>query len=72
MGGLQTSSTAQQPDSSTSERSGGQLWTQSLEWANQAAFASIFILIGGWILFRFVGPLTGLYALTNDLTAKSP
>ena len=59
-------------DPSASGWSVGQLWTQILAWANKAAFASIFVLIGGWILFRFVGPLTGLYSLTNDLSANTP
>ena len=70
--GLQAPSSYEQQNAGSSESSGGQLWTRVLDWANQAAFASIFILIGGWILFRFVGPLTGLYALTNDLTSNSP
>ncbi|KAG9442966.1 hypothetical protein H6P81_018820 [Aristolochia fimbriata] len=34
-----------------------------LFWLNKFAYASIFIIIGGWILFRFVGPSIGLYQL---------
>lgn len=41
-----------------------------LFWLNKFAYASIFIVIGGWILFRFVGPYVGLYQL--DSTPLSP
>ncbi|XP_058098814.1 uncharacterized protein LOC131243458 [Magnolia sinica] len=34
-----------------------------LFWLNKFAYASIFIIIGAWILFRFVGPTIGLYQL---------
>ncbi|XP_047965612.1 uncharacterized protein LOC125210077 [Salvia hispanica] len=34
-----------------------------LFWLNKFAYASIFIVIGGWILFRFVGPALDLYQL---------
>ncbi|XP_057541115.1 uncharacterized protein LOC130818875 [Amaranthus tricolor] len=34
-----------------------------LFWINKFAYASIFIVIGGWILFRFVGPSLNLYQL---------
>ncbi|XP_043709131.1 uncharacterized protein LOC122658273 [Telopea speciosissima] len=34
-----------------------------LFWLNKFAYASIFIIIGAWILFRFVGPSLGLYQL---------
>lgn len=34
-----------------------------LFWLNKFAYASIFIVIGGWILFRFVGPALNLYQL---------
>lgn len=34
-----------------------------LFWLNKFAYASIFIVIGGWILFRFVGPSLNLYQL---------
>jgi p-aminobenzoyl-glutamate transporter AbgT len=30
-----------------------------LFWLNKAAYASVFILIGGWVIFRFVGPNLG-------------
>ncbi|GFP90809.1 hypothetical protein PHJA_001225000 [Phtheirospermum japonicum] len=35
----------------------------ALFWLNKFAYASIFIVIGGWILFRFVGPALDLYQL---------
>ncbi|KXZ46127.1 hypothetical protein GPECTOR_46g196 [Gonium pectorale] len=38
-----------------------------LFWANKAAYASAFLLLGGWILFRFVGPALGLYKLAGEL-----
>ncbi|KMZ58885.1 hypothetical protein ZOSMA_72G00470 [Zostera marina] len=41
-----------------------------LFWLNKFAYASIFIIIGGWILFRFVGPAFDLYQL--DRTVMSP
>lgn len=34
-----------------------------LFWLNKLAYASIFLVIGGWILFRFVGPALNLYQL---------
>ncbi|CAA0831233.1 Unknown protein [Striga hermonthica] len=34
-----------------------------LFWLNKFAYASIFIVIGGWIVFRFVGPALNLYQL---------
>jgi hypothetical protein len=34
-----------------------------LFWLNKFAYASIFIMVGAWILFRFVGPSLGLYQL---------
>ncbi|WOL13157.1 hypothetical protein Cni_G21926 [Canna indica] len=36
-----------------------------LFWLNKFAYASIFIIVGGWILFRFVGPSLGLYQLDS-------
>jgi hypothetical protein len=27
----------------------------------------VFVVIGGWIVFRFVGPATGLYTLKQNL-----
>ncbi|KAL0396737.1 UNVERIFIED_CONTAM: hypothetical protein Scaly_0122100 [Sesamum calycinum] len=42
----------------------------ALFWLNKFAYASIFIVIGGWILFRFVGPALNLYQL--DTPPLSP
>ncbi|GAA0166620.1 hypothetical protein LIER_21738 [Lithospermum erythrorhizon] len=43
-----------------------------LFWLNKFAYASIFIIIGGWILFRFVGPALNLYQLdTPPLEPKA-
>ncbi|KAF9682210.1 hypothetical protein SADUNF_Sadunf05G0084900 [Salix dunnii] len=42
----------------------------ALFWLNKFAYASIFIVIGGWILFRFVGPSLNLYQL--DTAPLSP
>lgn len=39
----------------------------ALFWLNKAAYASIFIIIGGWIVFRFVGPALGWYELSSPL-----
>ncbi|KAH7566282.1 hypothetical protein ACOSP7_022701 [Xanthoceras sorbifolium] len=36
-----------------------------LFWLNKFAYASIFIIIGAWILFRFVGPALNLYQLDS-------
>lgn len=36
-----------------------------LFWLNKFAYASIFILIGGWIVFRVVGPALNLYQLDS-------
>ncbi|KAL3525283.1 hypothetical protein ACH5RR_013655 [Cinchona calisaya] len=36
-----------------------------LFWLNKFAYASIFIIIGGWIVFRFVGPALNLYQLDS-------
>ncbi|KAK6924472.1 hypothetical protein RJ641_010672 [Dillenia turbinata] len=41
-----------------------------LFWLNKLAYASIFIVIGGWIVFRFVGPSLNLYQL--DTPPLSP
>ncbi|KAL2630653.1 hypothetical protein R1flu_015339 [Riccia fluitans] len=38
-----------------------------LFWLNKLAYASIFILIGAWIVFRFVGPSLGWYELDSPL-----
>lgn len=37
-----------------------------LFWLNKFAYASIFVIIGGWILFRFVGPALNLYQLDSS------
>lgn len=43
-----------------------------LFWLNKFAYASIFIIIGGWIIFRFVGPALDLYQLdTPPLAPES-
>ena len=50
----------------------GELWAGergALFWLNKAAYASVFLLVGGWVVFRFVGPALGLYILTSDLTS---
>ena len=39
----------------------------ALFWLNKLAYASIFIIIGGWIAFRFVGPALNLYQLESPL-----
>ena len=36
-----------------------------LFWLNKFAYASIFIMIGAWILFRFVGPALNIYQLDS-------
>lgn len=36
-------------------------------WLNKAAYASVFVLLGGWVAFRFIGPALGLYRLQGDL-----
>lgn len=36
-----------------------------LFWLNKIAYALIFVIAGGWILFRFVGPALGLYQLDS-------
>nr|KAJ0215210.1 hypothetical protein LSAT_V11C300130010 [Lactuca sativa] len=50
-----------------------------LFWINKFAYASIYIIIGAWILFRFVGPALNLYQLdapplspTDVLKGSSP
>lgn len=42
-----------------------------LFWLNKFAYASIFIVVGAWILFRFVGPSLGLYQLESPLLAPT-
>lgn len=36
-----------------------------LYWLNYLSYRLIFVMIGGWIVFRFVGPAIGIYQLTN-------
>ncbi|KAG6529707.1 uncharacterized protein LOC122040146 [Zingiber officinale] len=36
-----------------------------LFWLNKIAYALIFVIAGGWILFRFIGPALGLYQLDS-------
>ena len=54
------------------------LWTGEegvLWWANKIAYAMVFVVIGGWIVFRFVGPAMGLYQLKatiNDVPGVLP
>ena len=43
-----------------------------LFWMNKAAFASIGIVAVLWVLFRFVGPVLGLYSLESDLLTPTP
>jgi hypothetical protein len=45
-----------------------QLWMGErglLFWANKASYAMLFIIGGGWVVFRFLGPALGLYDLAN-------
>ncbi|XP_010548290.1 PREDICTED: uncharacterized protein LOC104819752 [Tarenaya hassleriana] len=42
-----------------------------LFWLNKFAYASIFIVIGGWVLFRFVGPSLNLYQLDTPPLAPT-
>jgi len=39
-------------------------------WLNWLSFRFIFVLLGGWIVFRFVGPAINAYQLTNDFSAS--
>ncbi|KAJ1422597.1 putative transmembrane protein [Sesbania bispinosa] len=43
----------------------------ALFWLNKFAYASIFIMIGGWIAFRFVGPALNLYQLDSPPLSPS-
>ncbi len=43
-------------------------WLSDAAPAACQAFAMVFVVIGGWIVFRFVGPATGLYSLKSGLT----
>ncbi|KAE8701702.1 Zinc finger family protein, putative isoform 1 [Hibiscus syriacus] len=42
-----------------------------LFWLNKFAYASIFIVIGAWIVFRFVGHALNLYQLDSPLAPTS-
>ncbi|MCO5561030.1 hypothetical protein L7F22_014651 [Adiantum nelumboides] len=39
----------------------------ALFWLNKAAYAAIFVVVGGWIVFWFVGPALNLYQLDSPL-----
>lgn len=43
----------------------------ALFWLNKFAYASIFIMIGAWIVFRFVGPALNLYQLDSPPLSPS-
>lgn len=43
----------------------------ALFWLNKFAYASIYIVIGGWIVFRFVGPALNLYQLDTPPLAPT-
>mmetsp|Transcript_3934 Transcript_3934/g.11450 ORF Transcript_3934/g.11450 Transcript_3934/m.11450 type:complete len:209 (-) Transcript_3934:510-1136(-) len=50
---------------------GWQLWAGERGfqfWSAKLAFQACIGLVGGWILFRFVGPALGLYQLANSLS----
>ena len=52
----------------TSAQKATQLWMGDrglLFWSNKAAYASLFIIGGLWVVFRFVGPALGLYDLSG-------
>jgi len=36
-----------------------------LYWLNWLSYRLVFVMIGGWITFRFIGPALHLYNLTN-------
>jgi hypothetical protein len=42
-----------------------------LFWLNKLAYVSIFLVIGGWIVFRFIGPALGWYELDSGLLPPS-
>ncbi|XP_058767084.1 uncharacterized protein LOC131640711 [Vicia villosa] len=39
----------------------------ALFWLNKFAYASIYIMIGAWIMFRFVGPALNIYQLDSPV-----
>ncbi|CAK8562140.1 unnamed protein product [Lathyrus sativus] len=43
----------------------------ALFWLNKFAYASIYIMIGAWIVFRFVGPALNLYQLDSPVLSPS-
>jgi hypothetical protein len=43
-----------------------------LFWLNWLSYRFIFVMIGGWILFRFVGPALNIYQLTNPFDPSVP
>ena len=43
----------------------------ALFWANKLAYTAVFVIVGGWILFRVVFPALGLYQLTNDISTPT-
>ncbi len=38
-----------------------------LFWLNKIAYASVFVVIGGWAVVRIVLPALGLYKLPGDM-----
>ena len=54
-------------DMSIQERVVEGLWGEKgfLYWLNYLSYRLIFVMIGGWILFRFIGPALNVYQLTN-------
>ena len=52
----------------SSSQKATQLWLGErglLFWINKSAYASVFIMGGLWVIFRFVGPGLGLYDLAG-------
>ncbi|CAI8609037.1 unnamed protein product [Vicia faba] len=43
----------------------------ALFWLNKFAYASIYIMIGAWIVFRFVGPALNVYQLDSPLLSPA-
>ncbi|CAL5197505.1 unnamed protein product [Lathyrus oleraceus] len=43
----------------------------ALFWLNKFAYASIYIMIGAWIVFRFVGPALNIYQLDAPVLTPS-
>jgi hypothetical protein len=38
-----------------------------LYWTNEAAWVMVWVVGGGWVLLRFVGPALGLYKLQDNV-----